>query len=450
MKKFNLTLICLTLLCIFSNAQNQVTAPKIISTIPDFGDCSVDPNITEIVLKFDQDMGEGYSVPDLTNMPQITGQPRWIDKRTISLPVKLYPNRLYSLVFNTWQFQNFKNVGGIPLNPVELHFQTKVFSCKALNKQSYNDLVKIFPSRYSYASLKGINWATLLEQSKSDLENSQTQIEFGLKLVKLLRNSDDTHLWVEVEGRKYETGKTKIVEPNFNSGQIFSRLQNQYISKGFRNVAGVIDSIGYISFRDWNTDFNNIAFQRGLNATNNFIPALDVLNELLKYPNLIIDVRENSGGNEFFAKEFASLFIKDSVAYEKVKNYNVNSGKFDNELIKWLIPSKNKVNYAGNIYVFSGPAVMSSNESFILMMQQIPNVKVVGMNTYGSSGNPMPYKLSNDVTIWIPSWQAFTLDGEMIEGNGIKPDVEIIIPNENFQNKDALFEKMVWRIKNGK
>jgi hypothetical protein len=302
MKNLILTLTCFSIFCAFSHAQNQITAPKIVSTTPDYGDCNVDPNITEIVVKFDQDMGEGYSVPDLTNMPHIIGQPQWTDKRTISLPVKLYPNRLYSLVFNTWQFQNFKNIGGIPLNPVELHFQTKVVSCKALNKQSYNDLVKIFPSRYSYATLKGINWATLLEQSKSDLENAQTQIEFALKLVKLLRNSEDTHLWVEVEGQKYETSKTKIVEPNFNSGQLFQRLKDQKISKGFKNIAGVIDSIGYISFRDWNTNFDNISFQNGLNSTNTFIPALDVLRELLKYPNLIIDVRENSGGNEFFAK----------------------------------------------------------------------------------------------------------------------------------------------------
>jgi len=443
------TFICFILFCVFSNAQNQLTAPKIISTNPEFGDCSVDPNIAEIVIEFDKDMSPGYSVPDIINMPQIKGQPTWIDKRTISLPVKLYPNRLYSLVFNNSQFQNFKSVEGIPLNPYELHFQTKVVSCTALNKKSYNDLVNIFPSRYSYASLKGINWATIIEKSKSELENSQTQIEFGLKLVKLLRTSEDAHLWVEVEGQKYATGITKIVEQNYSS-QLFARLQDQKISKGFGNIAGVIDSIAYISFRDWNTDFYNISLQNWSNSQNPYIPILDVLNELLKYPNLIIDVRQNSGGNENFAKEFASLFIGDSVAYERVKYYNENSGQFDNELIKWLIPSKNKVNYTGNIYVFSGPCVMSSNESFILMMKQIPNTTIVGMKSYGSSGNPLPYKLSNDVTIYLPSWQAYTMDGELIEGNGIKPDVEIIIPKENFQNKDALFEKMVWRIKNGK
>ena len=69
---------------------------------------------------------------------------------------------------------------------------------------------------------------------------------------------------------------------------------------------------------------------------------------------------------------------------------------------------------------------MSSNESFILMMKQVPNTKVVGMKSFGSSGNPVPIELSNGIKIYLPSWQAYTLDGKLIEGNGINPDIEII------------------------
>ena len=50
MKKLFLTLI-LALFGAMIFAQDQVTAPKIISTTPDFADCSVDPELKEIVIK---------------------------------------------------------------------------------------------------------------------------------------------------------------------------------------------------------------------------------------------------------------------------------------------------------------------------------------------------------------------------------------------------------------
>ncbi len=65
------------------------------------------------------------------------------------------------------------------------------------------------------------------------------------------------------------------------------------------------------------------------------------------------------------------------------------------------------------------------------------------MKTYGSSGNPLPHKLSNGVTVYLPSWQAYTLDGKLIEGNGVAPDVEILTTKKDFENKDLLVEEVM-------
>lgn len=449
MKRTILTFVFTALTCaVMTIAQNRVNSPKIVSTIPTFGDCSVDPELTKIVIKFDQDMSPRYSVPDSKNMPQITGKPVWNDKRSLSIPVKLYPNKLYSLQLNSWKFQGFANIEGIPLNPDDLHFQTKPVSYEALNKKAYIEFKEVFPKQYSYASLKGIDWKTSLEKNRAELENAKTNTEFALKLVKMLRSSEDPHLWVEVEGQRFETGKMKLIESNTGSKQLFSLLQDKKVSNGFMSIAGVIDSVGYISMRDWNTDFNKLTLKSWDNSKNPEIPAGEVLKDLFKYPNLIIDVRENSGGNESYAKKFASYFVKDSIPYEKVKNFNEKTGLFDNEHFKKMYPNEKKLNYSGNIYVLSGPSVMSSNESFILMMKQVPKAKVVGMRTYGSSGNPIPRELSNGVTVYLPSWQAYTLEGKLIEGNGVDPDIEIITSKKDFENKDILVEDVLKMIKN--
>lgn len=91
--------------------------------------------------------------------------------------------------------------------------------------------------------------------------------------------------------------------------------------------------------------------------------------------------------------------------------------------------------------MLTGPKVMSSNESFILMMKMFPNAKIVGMKTYGSSGNPIPHELSNGVTIYLPSWQAYSLDGKLIEGNGIEPDIKINTTKKILKIKTAFLTK---------
>ncbi|HLO60445.1 MAG TPA: S41 family peptidase [Bacteroidales bacterium] len=449
MQKPILTLLFCGLFATYAIAQNNSTTPKIVKTTPEFADCNVDPALTEIIVEFNQDMGESYSVPDRLNMPLITGQPKWINKRVISIPVRLYPGKTYSLLFNSQKFQNFRNTQGIPLNPTELHFQTRSISFTTLNQKAYDDFIKIFPLKYSYSSLKGINWNDLLKLNRSELINSESRAEFGLKLLNLLKNAEDPHLWVEFEDQKYFTFLPEIIDQYSNFNKLFERLHNMYYTKTWNCVAGSIDSIGYITFRSWDADLKTLSFYTWPNSAIPMISLSEVLGKVLKYPNLIIDVRENNGGNEEFARQFAGLFIKDSVAYEKVRIFNENSKKFDDDFVKWLVPGMNKLNYNGKIILLTGPGVMSSCESFLLMMKQVPDVKIMGTTSYGSSGNPVPYTLSNGVVVYIPSWQVYTMEGQLIEGKGIRPDIEVLIPKENFQAKDALFEKVVWGIKNG-
>lgn len=445
MNKLITTLIIVIFFSVASWAQTE--APKIIETIPAFGDCQVDPGLTEIVLKFDQAMMPGYSVVDTKNMPQYSGKLYWKDSLTLIIPVKLFPDKLYQLQFNNIRFQNFRNTEGRALNPEQLLFQTKSVNNAEINKKAYEQFAGIFPEQYSYAGFKGIDWVKELEQSRTDLDNSKSSSEFAIKLIQLLRKANDPHLWVDVEGQRYETGQMKLVHQNFGVNKMFSRIQGLVVGDKFSTFAGHLDSVAYLSITGWNNDFFKLEQKRWGNSKTPPVAVNELLQELFQYPNLIIDVRENSGGNEAFAKAFASCFMKDSLPFEKVVFYNKESGKFDAEHIKKTYPNKDGLLYKGNVYVLAGPKVMSSNESFVLMMKQLPNVKVVGMPTYGSTGNPQPYELANGVTVYLPSWQAYSMVGKLIEGNGIEPDVLIETKDGDFDESDVLVDAVLKMIK---
>lgn len=86
---------------------------------------------------------------------------------------------------------------------------------------------------------------------------------------------------------------------------------------------------------------------------------------------------------------------------------------------------------------------MSSCESFLLMMKQVPNCKLIGEKSYGSSGNPKPYDLGNGVTVWLPSWKDLGPDGVCLEGQGIEPDIVVRASAQDLRVRDPVLEAAV-------
>jgi hypothetical protein len=458
MKKIILTVFCLSLIWTNSSLQENNVGPKIIKTIPEFGDCNVNTDLKEIVIIFNQEMQGGMSVIDSRDMPQISNKPFWKDKKTFIIPVDLTADKMYYLIFNNQNYSNFRNIDGIPLQPDELIFKTETVDYKALNAKAYKELFTYFPYYYSYADLKGIQWKQEIENRKNEFLKSNSNIDFAIDLVSILKKANDPHMYIEVKGERYYSGRTRIIVPNYiRSNSIFNMLEDKRLANNFQFTGGRIGNIGYISIKNWNFDIENLKINCW-GYPDSMITIKEFLKELSPFENLIVDVRENSGGNEANAKQFVSFFINDSVMYEKTIVRDSITNKYEIERTKYILPQETLLNYEGNIYVLSGPQVMSSNESFLLMMKQVKNCKIAGMKSYGSSGNPIPVELSNYIKIYIPSWRAYTLDGKLIEGNGIEPDIEIISKENNEMTKDnwnkeqvdVLLTKVIELIKNNK
>jgi len=105
----------------------KLKGPQILETAPPNGNQEVDPELNEIRIKFDRQMGGGYSVMKVyfENYPDITGEPRWEEESTLFiLPVKLKPDWDYHLEFNSTKAYSFQDKSGKPLYPYVLKFRT--------------------------------------------------------------------------------------------------------------------------------------------------------------------------------------------------------------------------------------------------------------------------------------------------------------------------------------
>ena len=122
--------------------------PRILSSNPRLGETEVDPSLTEIRITFDRDMDQGFSwtggPPDFP--PNPTGQnPKWSDKRTCILPVKLEAARYYRVGVNSPSFHNFKSADGVPANPSVVYFTTQGASEALKRKVSKPMIVALTP-----------------------------------------------------------------------------------------------------------------------------------------------------------------------------------------------------------------------------------------------------------------------------------------------------------------
>jgi hypothetical protein len=106
-------------------AQAQV-APKVVVTSPGNG-ARVPPSVAELKVSYDHRMAASWSFATGGEkaFPEVEGQPSLSeDGITISLPIRLAPNRTYVVWLNTERYKNFKGEDGVAAEPYRLTFST--------------------------------------------------------------------------------------------------------------------------------------------------------------------------------------------------------------------------------------------------------------------------------------------------------------------------------------
>ena len=296
MKK--ISLLTTLLILAFSSSFSQTTAPRIINTWPEFGDCNVDTNLMVIQFEFDQDMSSGYSFPDCSNMVPIVGNPVWKTKRILEVPVRLMPNSFYQLYMNSSEFRNLASENGIPMNPDYFLFRTKNYNDSSiidtsLNRTNYEKFCDYFLKHYSYKDLNGINWENELNSITDDIIISKSNSEFGLKLLKVLKKANDIHLSIDINNQLFSCSTFRLVPVSFNYGDVFTQLTDLQISENNVGFTGKVGNAGYILISSLNSWFaQDISF------------GIEKIKQMKDLPFLILDLRLNRGGDEQLASSF--------------------------------------------------------------------------------------------------------------------------------------------------
>ena len=209
-------------------------------------------------------------------------------------------------------------------------------------------------------------------------------------------------------------------------------IQSIYLKKDYNQSSGLTyqileNNIGYI----YCSSFSNGIGDGNLDQT---------LNRLAICDGLIIDVRNNGGGNLTTAQKLAARFTnqKTLVGYMTHKTGKGHSD-FSNPYPVYIEPS-NGIRWQKRAVVLTNRRSFSATNDFVNSMKQFPLITIVGDKTGGGSGLPFTSEIPCG---WSRRFSASPmLDPQMNQIEfGINPDVKIDMTSEDMQKgKDTMIE----------
>ncbi len=215
---------------------------------------------------------------------------------------------------------------------------------------------------------------------------------------------------------------------NFSEATIES---NYYLGQNYQQTAGfkykiLIDEVGYIYYEKFSEGIDNNDLDR-------------VFSYFSNCKGLIIDVRQNSGGNATNSAKIASRFTEKKILTGYIcHKTGPGHNDFSEPYAIYLEPAKG-IRWQKKVAVLTNRHSYSATNDFVNHMRCLPNVTIVGDKTGGGSGMPFSSELPNGWTIRFSASPHFDKNMNHIEW-GINPDVKVDI---NYKDEANGFDTII-------
>jgi hypothetical protein len=294
----------------------------------------------------------------------------------------------------------------------------------------FDSLWTTFDREYSYFDHKRIDWRALRDAYRPRALAAGDQFGFISVVREMLENLHDQHVVL----RNPSGGSLATYDPRFFVNWDRTVWQ-QYINRAGWTQGqsswgyGMLDGVPYFAIEGWNASSIRAA---------DFDVALE---RFRSAPRLILDVRMNPGGDSSLAFEIAGRFVPSSTVAANARFRSGPSHADFGPLQPLVVNPRGAWHYTGAITLLVGRRCASSNELFIAALRQLPNVRVVGDQTAGSSGNPGTFPLANGWSYTVSRWITSLADGQVIEDVGIAPHVFVPATAGDFmQGRDPVLD----------
>ncbi len=146
------------------------------------------------------------------------------------------------------------------------------------------------------------------------------------------------------------------------------------------------------------------------------------LHELRGCETLILDLRRNPGGSLVAASRTRDRFLRRRTTLGSIR-YSVGGGVLSAP--SELVSEPAAATWHGRLVVLTDELTFSSSEDFLLGLQGLEHVQVVGSPSGGGSGRPRHLRLLPGWRLTVSTALTYDRSGRCIEGAGIPVDVRV-------------------------
>lgn len=294
---------------------------------------------------------------------------------------------------------------------------------------NFEALWKLIDEHYCYLDYKGIDWDSIYNVYSPQISDDMGDDALFEVLGNMLAELKDGHVNLYSAWNTARYWDWYLDYPRNYSEELIE----QYLGRGYRIGGGAkytifTDNIGYVSYPD---------FSAAIGDGN--------LDEMLLYlgmcNGLIIDVRNNGGGNLTTSSQLAARFTNERVltGYIQHKTGPGHSDFSDPEPL-YIDPSDG-VRWQKPVVVLTNRHSYSATNDFVNAMRCFSQVTLMGDRTGGGGGMPFSSELPNGWGVRFSASPTLDVDGQHIE-DGIDPDIHVDMTDEDkAQGLDTIIEE---------
>lgn len=165
-------------------------------------------------------------------------------------------------------------------------------------------------------------------------------------------------------------------------------------------------------------------------------------------PGLIVDMRQNGGGNGFLADQMAGYFFGEKILVGNNGYYakDIDDFFFDPETQEYMYPPEEALQYHGAVAVLIGPACASACEFFAYDLTLQDRAIMVGQYpTAGAGGSVDQFAMPEGEYFQFTIGRHVDAEGNInIEGVGVVPDVRVPVTEDTlFAEGDPVLDAAV-------
>jgi hypothetical protein len=284
---------------------------------------------------------------------------------------------------------------------------------------SFDHLWGEYDRLYGAFEPKKIDWNALYQTYRPQVNEQTTDAELYRVMTSLLNHLDDNHVYLRPTANTglpwYDggiLGRTKVEDYD---GAVVKRYLTD--SRTFTNefVTGKLaDNIGYMLLKGFEHDY--VTYEKTMDS---------VLTYLQHTKGLIIDLRENGGGEDRVGQYIANRFATERhLSFTARLRNGPRHSDFGDELRFYTEPA-GRFQYTKPIVVLTNLTTYSTGETFVLAMLQNKTVTQVGDVTGGAFSDALTRDLPNGWSFRVPIADVRDATGRNLEGIGIVPKIRV-------------------------